>query len=108
MADEPPICPIGKHGCEPMHALTNIMLDFVRKHDEWKRSLELRIDSLREDWKEPTMVRNERDERSRVVARKAVRWPALIVAVAALVTALAGAYQTVHQAHAIQPPTVHS
>jgi len=99
-------CPIAKSGCQPMHNLTTVMLDFVADHNKWKRSLELRIDNLREEWREPTQVRIERDARSEKVARKAVKWPALIVALAALATALAGAYQTIHQSHAAgtQPP----
>ena len=93
-------CPIAKSGCPPMQGLAAVMLTFVADHDKWKRSLELRIDNLRDQWKEPTAVRLERDDRSAQVARKAIRWPALIVALAALVTALAGAYQTIHQSHA--------
>jgi hypothetical protein len=106
LAEEHPTlaeCPAAKAGCGPMHNLTSIMLEFVNDHNHWKRSLELRIDSLRDQWKEPTAVRLERDDRSAQVARKAIRWPGLIVALAALVTALAGAYQTVHSAQATSP-----
>jgi hypothetical protein len=106
LVDEHPTaaeCPVAKSGCRSMRTLTDVMLDFVADHNQWKRSLELRIDSLRDQWKEPTAIRIERDDRSARVARKAIRWPALIVALAALVTALAGAYQTVHSAQATSP-----
>jgi len=98
-------CPVAKSGCRSMNTLTDVMLEFVADHNKWKRSLELRIDSIRDQWKEPTAVRIERDDRSAQVARKAIRWPALIIALAALVTALAGAYQTIHSAQAISQPT---